>query len=213
MIVALAIAQEIQLSGPLVGASSTTSSRDDARGDDDKIDVRAPLRFGFAYTGITNAPELSFSMGLDVDVLHITRDLTFQVALDIEANSRPDLPDQDPLSSFGGIGVGAGLFYMTDGDVGLGFDVIASLTFDAQNLVGAGFGTRAYVYPFYMRADAAGARRANPMSAWVRSAISIWAMARVDFTSDGNGATVAFGASLDLFRIFVLPYVTALSNY
>ncbi len=203
MIVAVVIAQEV---------IESVTSRDDARGDNDNFDVRAPLRFGFAYTGITNAPEMSFSLGLDVDVLHLTRDLTFQLAFDIEANSRPDLPDQDPLSSFGGIGIGAGLFYMTDGDVGLGFDVTTSLTFDAQNVVGGGFGARAYVYPFGMRAEAAAARHANPMSAWVRSAISIWAMARIDFTTDGNGATVAFGASLDLFRIFVLPYVTALSK-
>lgn len=181
-----------------------------ARADD--FDVRMPVRYGFAYTNMTNAPEMSFSFGIDVDVLRVTPQLSFQLIADLESNLRPDLPDQDPLSSFGGFGFGFGLFYLTEGEVGIGADATAWFTFDAHDLVGGGFGARAYVYPFYMRMENAIKRDTDRMGAWVRSSLSLWVMARTDFTSDGNGSTFAFGASVDLLRIFFLPYLTLLTN-
>ncbi len=178
----------------------------------DEFDVRMPVRYGFAYTNITNAPAMSFSFGIDVDVVHVTPQLILQLVGDLESNARPDLSDQDPLSSFGGFGFGGGLFYLTEGEVGIGADATAWFTFDAQDLVGGGFAARAYVYPFYMRMENAIKRDADRMAAWVRSSLSLWVMARMDFTSDGNGPTFAFGASVDLLRIFFLPYLTLLTN-
>lgn len=179
----------------------------------DDLDMRAPLRYGFAYTGITRAPAMSLSFGLEVDVAHITRRLSLTLVGDLESNSRPDLPDQDPLSSFGGFGEGVGLFYVTEGDVAFGLESTLWLTFDAHDLVGAGLATRAYVIPFYVPVEEAARRSGTDhFSAWVRSSLSVWVMARTDFTSDGNGPTIAFGASVDVLRIFFLPYLMTLSN-
>jgi len=151
-----------------------------AQADDklDLIDVRAPVRFGFAYTGITRAPEMSVSWSVAADVLHLSRRLTFDLLLDAEANLRPDLPDTDPRASFSGFGIGAGLFYLTEGEVGLGIESTAWLTFDANQLMGGGLATRVYVYPFYMRIDDAIKHKQGRFSAWVKSSFSLWAMAR-----------------------------------
>jgi hypothetical protein len=187
------------------------AAADASAGDDIVIDARMPLRFGFAYTGITRGPAMSFSWGGDVDVAHVTRRLTFQVVVDAEINSRLDLPDTNPASSFTGLGVGAGLFYVTEGRVGLGFESVASLVFDAKELVGGGLSTRAYVYPFYLGLHDAIEHKQGRVSSWVKSAIAIWVMARVDWAAaDGRGATLAFGASFDLMRFFFLPYIDAL---
>jgi hypothetical protein len=179
---------------------------------EDIPDVRSPTRFGFAYTGITRAPEASLSWGLELDVVHITPRLTVQLVAEAEVNSRPDLPDTSPVSSLSDLGAGAGLFYVTSGSVAVGFDATAALTFDANDLVGGGFGVRAYVYPFYMRLGDSLAERHRGFAWWAGSSIAIWAMARVDWTGDGNGGTLAFGVSLDLVRIFFVPYVEALTT-
>lgn len=179
---------------------------------DDIPDVRSPTRFGFAYTGITRAPEASLSWGLEMDVVHVTQRLTVQLVADAEVNSRPDLPDTNPVSSLSDVGAGAGLFYVTSGNVAVGFDATAALTFDANDLVGGGFGVRAFVYPFYMTLADSLAERHRGFAWWAKSSIALWAMARVDWTGDGNGGTVAFGVSLDLVRIFFVPYVEALTT-
>ena len=179
---------------------------------DDVPDVLSQVRFGFAYTGITRAPETSLSWGLAADVAHVSQRLTVQLVGEAESNARPDLPDSNPVSSFSDIGVGAGLFYVTDGFIGMGFDVTTSMTFDANDLVGGGFALRAYLYPFYMRLPDALAEHERRFVFWARGSIALWAMARVDWTGDGNGGTFAFGVSLDLVRFFFAPYVQALAQ-
>ena len=181
-----------------------------ARADDFTMDLRAPVRAGYAYTGITRAPAFSLSFGADVDVARVAKGLALTLVIDTEANARPDLPDEDRLSSFGGFGAGAGLFYLTEGQVGFGIESVAWATFDSQDLVGGGLSTRFYVIPFYVPMEAAGERDGDHFSAWVRSSVSFWVMGRVDWTSDGNGATVAAGISLDVGRILFLPYFAAL---
>ena len=175
-------------------------------------DFRSPVRFGFAYTTITQAPEVSLSWGLALDVAHLSRRLTVQLVGEAENNARPELPDSNPVSAFSDVGVGAGLFYVTEGEIALGFDVTSSLTFDASNLAGGGLALRAYVYPFYMRLDDAIAAHERRFVFWVRGSIALWGMARVDWTGDGNGGTFAFGVSLDLFRFFLAPYALALDE-
>ncbi len=179
----------------------------------DLIDVRAPIRFGFAYTGITRAPEMSLSWGVEADVLRLSRRLTFHLALDFEVNARLDLPDQDPVSSFSGVGLGAGLFYVTEGNVGLGLESTASLVFDANQLVGAGVATRVFVYPFYLPIEDVLKHKQGRMSAWVKSSLSLWAMARADWVgADGRGGTLAFGWAVEVTRLIFLPYIEVLSN-
>jgi hypothetical protein len=170
------------------------------------------VRAGFAYTGISRAPAFSFSWGIDVDVAQISKRLAFTGVLDFDAEARPELSDKDPLSAFSALGLGAGLFYVTDGSVGLGFETTVSLTFDAQDLAGAGLMTRAYVIPFYVPLNEAVKTHADHFAAWVRSSLSLWVLGRVDWTKDGNGGTFAFGGAIDVMRIFFLPYLDLLSN-
>ena len=174
------------------------------------LDFRVPVRAGFAYTELSRAPAFSLSMGAEADVARITSNLAFTLVGDIEANARPDLPEKDPRSSFGSLGFGGGLFYCGESSVGFGIESTVSFSFDSQDLVGAGFGTRIYVVPFYVRFAKALNQHGDTFSAWVRSAFSVWVSARMDFTSDGSGATLAFGASLDFVRIFLMPYTNAL---
>ncbi len=155
---------------------------------------------------------MSFSWGIDVDVARISNHLALQIVADFDGTLRPDLSDRDPRSSFAGVGLGVGLFYVSEGSLGLGIDSTLSLTFDNQNLVGGGFATRLVLIPYYMTLDRAVRARVDRMAAWVRSSVSIWAMARADLTSDGNGATLAFGASLDVMRLVFLPHLTALTG-
>jgi hypothetical protein len=183
-----------------------------ARADEPSFDLRAPMRAGFAYTGITRAPAFSFSLGLEADIAHVTRRLAITAVLDFDSASRPELSDKDPLSSFSALGVGAGLFYVTDGSVGLGFETTVSATFDAKDVAGAGVMTRAYVIPFYMSVEDAIKPRADRFAAWVRSSLSVWALARADWTSDGNGGSFAFGGAVDLMRVFFLPYLELLTK-
>lgn len=191
----------------LAAALVVLAAQDARAGDDVILDARMPFRFGFAYTGITRAPAMSVSWGLDVDVVHVTRRLLFQLVLDADVASRLDLPDTNPTSSFTALGGGAGLFYITDGNVGLGLESTASMTFDGKELVGGGFSTRAYIYPFYLNLHDVIEHKAGRLSAWVQSAISLWVMARVDWASDGRGGTVAFGASFDVARFYILPLI------
>ena len=188
-------------------ATTTTAARAD-----DPPDVRSPVRFGFAYTSITQAPEVSLSWGLALDVAHLSERLTVQLVGEAEVHSRPDLPDSNPVSSFSDVGIGAGLFYVTEGEIGFGFDVTTSLTFDANDLVGGGLAFRTYFYPFYMRLRDALAQHQRRFVFWARSSIALWGMARVDWTGDGNGGTFAFGVSVDLFRFFFVPYLLAVTE-
>jgi len=191
-------------------AAALGTAAGSARADDFVMDMRAPMRAGFAYTGLTRGPALSLSLGLDVDVLPITRRLAFTLVGDVEANSRLDLPEDDPRSAFGGFGAGAGFFYVTDEHVAFGLESVAWATFDNQNVVGGGFSTRAYLIPFYVSIERAANATGDRFGAWVRSALSVWVMGRADWTSDGNAGTLAFGASFDLARILFLPYFFAL---
>lgn len=183
-----------------------------ARAEDIPFDVRMPVRAGFAYTGITRAPAFSFSWGLDVDLAQITKRLAVTAVLDFDAEARPELSDQDPLSSFSAIGLGAGLFYVTEGSVGLGFETTLSGTLDAKDIAGAGVMTRAFVIPFYVPLSEAVKSHTDKFSAWVRSSLSFWVLGRVDWTKDGNGGTLAFGGSIDVMRIFFLPYLELLTT-
>ncbi len=183
-----------------------------ARAEDMPFDARMPVRAGFAYTGISRAPAFSLSWSIDVDVAQISKRLAFTSVLDFDAEARPELSDKDPLSAFSAIGLGAGLFYVTEGSVGLGFETTFSLTFDAQDLAGAGLMTRAFVIPFYVPLNEAVKTHADHFAAWVRSSLSLWVLGRVDWTKDGNGGTFAFGGAIDVMRIFFLPYLDLLSN-
>jgi hypothetical protein len=178
----------------------------------DEFDIRMPTGAGYAYSGITRAPVASVWQGGAIDAAHITHRLSVQLVTDAVINSQPELADDNPVSSFTIVDVGTGLFYVTDGDVGFGFDVTAGLTFDAQQLVGGGFGIRAYVYPFYLRIERALSRDAEPFIVLAQSSIALWAMARVDWTANGRGGTVGFGASFDLMRLFFVPYVRFISE-
>lgn len=183
-----------------------------ARAEDIPFDARMPVRAGFAYTGISRAPAFSFSWGVDVDVAQISRRLAFTTVLDFDAEARPELSDKDPLSAFSEIGLGAGLFYVTEGSVGLGFETTFSMTFDAKDLAGGGLMTRAFVIPFYVPLNEAAKSHADRFGAWVRSSLSLWVLGRVDWTKDGNGGTVAFGGAIDVMRIFFLPYLELLTT-
>jgi hypothetical protein len=207
-LVALVFAQQITLTGPLSGADGGTKHERSS----EVLDLRMPVRYGFAYGGITSSAEMSVSLGIAVDVARITPNLSVSLVLDLDGNARPDVGADDRRSSFTGFGEGAGLFYLTDDDIGLDFEVTTSLTFDERDLVGGGFAFRASVYPFYMRIDDATKGYVDHLTAWVRGSLSLWAMARVDLTSDGNGATLAFGASIDLARFLFLPYIKLLQE-
>jgi len=204
---ALALAQEISLSGPLLGASHDAF---DERRTEFMVDMRMPVRYGFAYSGVVGAPEVSYSLGIDVDVAPITKNLTLDLALDFESNAEPQISSDDRRSSIGDVALGAGVFYLTDADVAFGVDVTCSITYDLRDVVGAGFAARAYVYPFYVRI-ADWAEKKDVMTA-VRSSFSFWVLARAYVTHDGNGPIVAFGGAFDLVRIFALPYAVALSH-
>ncbi len=183
-----------------------------ARADDLPFDLRAPVRAGYAYTGITRGPAFELSWGTEVELARLTKRLSFHAMLDLDSVTRLDLPSEQVNSGFAGIGGGAGLFYLTDGGVGLGFDACAYATLDQKDLVGAGFGAHAYVYPFYQRAEDSLRHRGGLLASYIESAIAIWAMARVDWTDVGNGGTVAFGMSIDLVRAFFLPYIDLLTG-
>ena len=177
----------------------------------DDLDLRAPMRLGYVYTHITRAPEVSVAWGAEADVTHISKNLTFQLVLDVDTSTRPELPDSDPVSAFTLLAVGAGLHFVSDGNVALGFSVTSGITFDAAQLVGGGFAVRAYVYPFYLRIEEL-TGSPQRFTTLVASSLAMWLMGRVEWTGDGNGATVGFGVSLDLVRFFILPYVDALKK-
>jgi len=178
----------------------------------DVRDVRSPVRAGFAYTGLSRSPAFSLSWALEVDIARLSKRLGVTGVFDFDSHVRPDLSEKDPLSSFAMIGGGFGFYYVTDGDVGLGFATTLGPSFDAQDLTGFAFETRAYLIPYYVPINEAAKRSGDHFSAWVRSSFSFWVSARVDFTREGDGTTIAFGGALDIMRIFFLPYVTVLTK-
>ncbi len=192
----------------LLSASLTTA----ARADDVIIDVRAPVRYGFAYTTLTRGPAMSFSWGVAADLVRITRDLTFQLVFDFESWTRLDLDEKDPRSSFSSIGLGGGLFYVGEAQVALGIETVLGMTLDVNTVVGGGVSTRLYVYPFYMRFGDAMKHKTGRFTAWVKSSFSFWAMGRIDWTDDGNGLTLAFGGAVDIARIIFAPYIELLGK-
>lgn len=183
-----------------------------ARADDFVLDARFPVRAGFAWSGLTRAPAFALSLSTEADVARLAPRLALTIALDVDSFTRPDLPSEDPRSSFGGIGAGVGLFWVTEGDVAFGIESSPSVVFDNKDLVGGGFSARAFVVPFYVPLERATKGGGDTFGAWVRSAISLWVEGRADFTSDGNGGSFAFGASFDVARIIFLPYIFALEK-
>jgi hypothetical protein len=172
----------------------------------DEIDLRGPVRFGFAYTALSRAPAFTWSWGLEADLIHVTPRLAFTAAFDFDTAARPDLPDKDPRSAFSDLGLGAGFFYCTEGDIGFGATTTVSITFNAQDVTGASFATRFYVIPFYLNINES-VRHMDNFGMWVRSSLSFWVSGRLSFTGDGNGTTLGFGGSVDIMRIFFLPYL------
>ena len=179
---------------------------------EETFDARMPVRAGFAFTDISNGPAFSFSWAIEADIARITHHLHLTALFDFDAETRLDLSDQDPISSFGAIGAGLGLFYVTEGSVGIGIDTAFSVTFDAKDLAGGGLMARAYLIPYYVPLSEAVRSHRDRFGAWVRSSLSLWAMARVDFTRDGNGGTYAFGGAIDLMRVLFLPYIELLTK-
>ncbi len=191
-----------------IAATITTS----AHAEDISFDVRSPVRAGFAYTALSRSPAFGLSWAFELDLARISHRLAVTGVLDFDSYVRPDLPDKDPRSSFAMLGGGVGFFYVSDGDVGVGFATTLGPSFDSQDLAGFAFETRAYLIPYYVSINEAGKHDGDHFGAWVRSALSFWVSARVDFTSAGNGTTLAFGGALDVMRIFFFPYVTALTK-
>jgi hypothetical protein len=175
--------------------------------------LRAPVRAGFAYTALSRAPAFALSWAIELDAAKLSRRMSLTAVLDFDGHVRPDLPDKDPRSSFSMLGAGAGFFYRSDGDVGFGFATTVGPSFDANDIAGAAFEVRAYLIPYYARLDD-GAKRigSDHFGAWVRSSFSFWVSARVDFTADGNGTTLAFGGAIDVMRILFLPYLNVLTT-
>ena len=183
-----------------------------ARAEDFSFDVRAPVRAGFAYTALSRSPAFGLSWALELDAIHISKRLALTGVLDFDSHVRPDLPDKDPFASFSMIGFGAGFFYVSDGDIGFGFATTLGPSFDSQDIAGFAFETRAYLIPYYVSMNEAVRRTGDHFGAWVRSSLSFWVSARLDFTGDANGTTLAFGGAIDVMRLFLLPYVTALTK-
>ena len=183
-----------------------------ARAEDPSFDVRSPVRAGFAYTALTRSPAFGLSWAIELDAAQLTKRLAVTGVLDFDSHVRPDLPDKDPRSAFSMIGGGFGFFYVSDGDVGVGFATTLGPSFDAQDITGFAFETRAYLIPYYVSIAEGAKRTGDHFGAWVRSSLSFWVSARLDFTGDGNGTTLAFGGAIDVMRIFFLPYVTALTK-
>ena len=181
-----------------------------AQAEDIPFDLRTPVRVGFAYTGLSHGPALSFSWGAELDALRITKRLAVTGVFDFDSTSRLDLSEKDPLSSFAAVSLGGGFFYVSDGDVGFGFATTIGPAFDAHDIAGVSFATRVYIVPFYVPLAEGAKSHSDHFSAWVRSSLSFWASARVDFTSDGNGTTLAFGGAIDITRLIFLPYVDLL---
>jgi hypothetical protein len=177
-----------------------------ARAEDFTLDVRFPTRVGFVYSGVTRGPAFSFSSAIEADVARVAPRVALTVFVDADSTSRLDLPDQDPRAGFGNVGAGVGIFYVSRGSVAFGIESAPSLAFDSQDVVGVGFSTRATLFPFYVSFSEALDTRHDTFSAWVRSGISLWVLARVDFTADGNGGSLGFGVSFDLARMLFMPY-------
>ena len=183
-----------------------------ARADDFLLDGRFVTRVGFAYSGVTRGPALSFSTGIEADILRITPRVALTVFFDADSTTRLDLPDQDPRAGLGNLGLGVGIFYVSDGNVAFGLASAPSMAFDNDDVIGVGFSTRATLYPFYVPMSEAASSSSDHFAAWVRSALSVWVLARADFTGDGNGGTLAFGVSFDLGRLMILPELAAMKS-
>ena len=183
-----------------------------ARADDFVFDARLPVRAGFVYSGLTRGPAFGLGMSAEVDVLRVAPRVALTLAFDADSVSRLDLPEKDPRSSFGNVGIGLGIQWVTSSRVAFAVESAPGLTFDATDLGGGGFEARATLVPFYVPLDEALRATRDRFGAWVRSAFSFWVQGRVDWTSDGNGGSLAFGAAVDLARVFVLPYAYALQQ-
>jgi hypothetical protein len=183
-----------------------------ARAEDINFDTRSPLRGGFAYTALSRSPAFGLAWGIELDAIHVTKRLAVTGVIDFDSHIRPDLPDKDPRSAFSLLGFGAGFFYVSDGDIGVGFATTLGPSFDANDITGFAFETRAYLIPYYVSISEAAKRTGDHFGAWVRSSLSFWVSARLDFTGDGNGTTLAFGGAIDVMRLFFMPYITALTK-
>ena len=183
-----------------------------ARADDFTMDMRMPARVGFDYSGMTRGPALAFGTSVEVDVLRVAPRVALTLAVDVDSATRLDLPEDDPRASLGSVGAGLGIFWVTPGRVGFGVESAPCVVFDDAAVVGGGFEARATLVPFYVPLDEAMKTTRDRFGAWVRSAFSFWVQGRVDWTSDGNGGSLAFGAAVDLARIFVLPYAFAIQK-
>lgn len=192
--------------------AALASTNEIARADELPFDLRAPVRAGFAYTVVTRGPAFDSSFGAEVELLRLTKRLSLYALFDFDSVTRLDLPSEQANSSLGGVGGGAGLFYLTDGGVAFGFDAVTYASFDQSDLVGGGIGAHAYIYPFYQRASDSIRHHGGLLASYVESAIALWAFARVDWTDVGNGGTFAFGVSIDLVRAFFIPYLDLLTG-
>ncbi len=190
-------AQQIVLTGPLQGAANELPHR--ARGVGFELHVFQ--RVGFAWVVPRHAGVFSSSLGASYDVLRIASDVSLTLVADLD-----DRRDPARTTSFGG---GFGLLYAHPQGVALALESVLSVDWDDVG-VWPGLSARLTFTPYYISIRDVDRCVGGPITAFIASSISIWALARADWVERPNdGVTLAFGASVDLMHALVDPVVQA----
>ncbi len=190
--------QEIFLTRPLLDAPRPPEPIDN--------EVRFFLRGGFAYAMPKRVPLVSSSLGASIDVRHITRRLTLTWIIDID--------DRRGAFASTSFGTGVGLFYGVPRHAAFAIESAVAIDWTGDTFAGPGLSTRIVIQPFFLPLRLANRCAGGPVMAFVVSALSVWGLARVDFTDAATrGSTLAFGAGLDLMHFIVAPIVESTHGF
>ena len=198
---ALLLVAAASFGASFLGAIRPTFARED------EVDGRMPVRVGWGSAAAYPAPSLSIAVESELSG-RLSDHVSLFVGSGFEGVIVYDPRAPDIARGFTAVGIGGGVFIRTK-TVGpaVAFSMPISLDLRGDSVAGAGIGFRATFYPYYHSLVETLACPHGPLGSYVGSSIFFWTGVRLDTLDESKGATVSFGAGIDLSRSVLVPLI------
>ena len=174
---------------------------------EDEVDGRLPVRVGWGSAAAYPAPSLSIAFDSELSA-RLSDHVSVFGSTGFEGIIVYDPRAPDITRGFTSVSIAGGVFVRTK-TVGpaVAFSLPVSLDLRGDAVAGAGIGFRATFYPYYHSLVETLACPHGPLGSYVGSSIFFWTGIRLDTLDESKGATVSFGAGIDLSRSMLVPLI------
>lgn len=174
---------------------------------DDDVDGRLPVRVGWGYAAAYPAPSLAIGFDSELSA-RLSDHVSVFGSSGFEGVIVYDPRAPDIARGFSSVGISGGLFVRTK-SVGpaVAFSMPVNLDLRGDSVVGAGIGFRATFYPYYHSLQDTLQCPHGPLGSYVGSSFFFWTGVRLDTLDESKGATVSFGAGIDISRSVLAPLI------